>query len=43
MKWIRSGIENPSKSEVIERWGGDEKPRMTTQNRQKPNAKKRQT
>jgi len=30
---------NPSKSEVIGRFGGDEKPRMTTQNRQKSNAK----
>ena len=28
-------IENPSKSEVIGRSGGDEKNRMTTQNRQK--------
>jgi len=25
MKWIKSGIENPSKSEVIGRCGGDEK------------------
>ena len=31
---------NPSKSEVIRRCGGDEKTRMTTQNRQKSNAKK---
>ena len=30
-----------SKSEVIGRCGGDEKTRMTTQNRQKSNAKKR--
>ena len=30
---------NPSKSEVIARCGGDEKNRMITQNRQKPNAK----
>ena len=33
--WYR----NPSKSEVIGRCGGDEKKRMTTQNRQKSNAK----
>ena len=33
---------NPSKSEVIGRCGGDEKTRMTTQNRQKYNAKKKQ-
>jgi len=33
--WYR----NPSKSEVIGRCGGDEKNRMTTQNRQKSNAK----
>ena len=26
MQWIKSGIENPSKSEVIGRFGGDEKP-----------------
>jgi len=25
MLWIKSGIENPSKSEVIGRCGGDEK------------------
>ena len=25
MQWIKSGIENPSKSEVIGRCGGDEK------------------
>ena len=31
---------NPSKSEVIGRCGGDEKNRMTTQNRQKSNFKK---
>ena len=31
---------NPSKSEVIGRCGGDEKKRMTTQNRKKSNAKK---
>ena len=31
--------KNPSKSEVIGRCGGDEKTRMTTQNRQKSNAK----
>ena len=34
--WYR----NPSKSEVIGRCGGNEKKRMTTQNRQKSNAKK---
>ena len=34
MKWITSEIENPSKSEVIGRCGGDGKKRMTTQNRQ---------
>ena len=34
--WYR----NPSKSEIIGRCGGDEKKRMTTQNRQKSNAKK---
>ena len=34
--WYR----NPSKSEVIGRCDGDEKKRMTTQNRQKSNAKK---
>ena len=33
--WYR----NPSKLEVIGRCGGDEKKRMTTQNRQKSNAK----
>jgi len=26
MLWIKSGIENPSKSEAIGRCGGDEKP-----------------
>ena len=35
--WYR----NPSKSEVIGRCGGDEKTRMTTQNQQKSNAKKK--
>ena len=40
MSWIKSGIENPSKSEVIVRCGEDEKTQMTTQNRQKSNAKK---
>ena len=38
---IKSGIENPSKSEVIGRCGGDEKTQMTTQNRQKSNAKQK--
>ena len=37
--WYR----NPSKSEVIGHCGGDEKKRMTTQNRQKTNAKKNPT
>ena len=35
------GYRNPSKSEVIGRCGGDETKRMTTQNRQNSNAKKR--
>ena len=34
-------MENPSKSEVIGRCGGDEKKRMITQNRQNSNAKKK--
>jgi len=38
---IKFGIDNPSKSEVIVRCGGDEKNRMTTQNRQKSNAKRK--
>ena len=38
---MKSGIENHSKSEVIGRCGGDEKKQMTTQNRQKSNAKKK--
>ena len=33
--------ENPSKSDVIGRCGGDQKTRMITQNRQKSNAKKK--
>ena len=37
--WYR----NPSKSEVIGRCGGDEKNRMTTQNRPKSNGKNKQT
>ena len=36
MLWIKSGIENPSKSEVIGRCGGNEKKRMIMQNRQNP-------
>ena len=36
MKWIKSGIENPSKSEVIV---AGMKKRMTKHNRQKSNAK----
>ena len=40
MLWIKSGIENPLKSQVIGRCGGYENPRMTTQNRQKVDAKK---
>jgi len=39
MKWIKSGIENPSKSEVIGLCGGGIKKTMTTKNRQKSNAK----
>ena len=35
--WYR----NPSKSEVIGRYGGDEQNRMTTQNRQQSTAKKK--
>jgi len=34
---------NPSKSEVIDRCGGDETTRMATQNRHKSNAKKKKT
>ena len=41
MQWIKSGIENPSKSEVIGRCGGDEKTNVTTQNRHKSNDKKK--
>ena len=36
MLWIKSGIENPSKSELIGRCGGDEKtewPRRTDNSR----------
>ena len=36
MQWIKSGIENPSKSKVIGRCGGDEKnewPRRTDKSR----------
>ena len=40
MQWVKSGIENPLKSEVSGHCGRDEKTRMTTQNRQKLNAKK---
>ena len=40
MKWIKSGIDNPSKSEVIGRIVAGMKKRMTMQNRQKSNAKK---
>ena len=39
MLWIKSGMENPSKSEVIGRCGGDEQNRMTTYNRQKAKRK----
>ena len=42
MNVVESAIENPSKSEVIGRCGGDENKRMHTQNRQKSNAKKNQ-
>ena len=37
---VKSGIENPSKSGVIGRCGGDDKKRMTTQNGQKSTLKK---
>ena len=40
MQWVKSGIENPSKSEVIGRCGGDERTRMATQNRQKADRQK---
>ena len=40
MLWIKSGIENRSRSEVIGSCGGDEKNRMTTQNGQNSQAKK---
>ena len=40
--WIKSGIENPSKSEVIGRCGGNGKKRMTSHNQQKSNEKKYQ-
>jgi len=40
MEWIKSGIENPSKSEVSGCCGGVEKNRMTTQNRQSRTLKK---
>ena len=41
MLWIKNGMENPSKSEVIGRCGGDENTDWPcTQNRQKSNAKK---
>ena len=39
---IKSGIENPSKSEVIGRCGGDEN-RMTTQNRKSKAKKNKKT
>ena len=39
MLWIKSGMENPSKSEVIGCCGGDEQNRMTTHNRQKAKTK----
>ena len=38
----KSWYSNFTKSEVIGRYGGDEKNRMATQNRQKSNAKKQQ-
>ena len=39
MKWIKSGIENPSKSEVIGRCGGDEKTEWPRKNDQKSTTK----
>ena len=40
MLWIKSGIENPSKSEVIGRCGGDEKTEWPRRTDKKSNAKK---
>ena len=43
MQWVKSGIENPLKSEVIGRCGGDEKnewPRRTDKKAKKNNLKK---
>ena len=46
MLWIKSGIENPSKSEVIGRCGGDEKnewPRRTDKSRTLKKTKTKKT
>ena len=40
MQWVKSGIENPPKSEVIDRCGGDEKPEWPHRTKKKSNAKK---
>ena len=40
MYWIKSGIENPLKSEVIGRCGGDEKTEWPRRTDKKSNAKK---
>ena len=40
MLWIKSGIENPSKSEVIGRCGGYENPEWLRRTDKKSNAKK---
>ena len=39
MQWLKSGIEKPSKSEVIGRCGGDEKSEWPRRTDKKPNAK----
>ena len=46
MWWIKPGIENPSKSEIIGRCGGDEKtewPRITDKSRTLKNKKQTKT
>ena len=40
MQWITSGIENPSKSEVIDRCGGNEKTEWTDNRTLNKNKKK---
>ena len=40
MWWIKSGIENPSKSEVIGRCGGDEKNEWPCRTDKSPTLKK---